>query len=113
MLKYVIDENLPYYFKRWNNSEFIHVFDLPNISTDEEIWEFAKKKNLTIYTKDADFSNKIMFKSPPPKIVHLKIGNMKIAELYNFLNAIWLSILVELESHKLVNVFQDRIESFD
>ena len=108
MLKYVIDENLPYHFKLWDNPNFIHVFDLPNISTDEEIWEFAKKNNLTIITKDADFSNKIMFKSPPPKIVHLKI-----AKLYDILNAIWSSILVELESHKLVNVYKDRIESFE
>jgi predicted nuclease of predicted toxin-antitoxin system len=113
MHKYLIDENLPYYFKLWNNPKFIHVFDLPNISTDEEIWDFAKTNNLTIITKDADFSNKIMFKSPPPKIVHLKIGNMKITELYHFLNAIWSSILGELEGHKLVNVFQDRIESFE
>ncbi len=108
MLKYVIDENLPYYFNLWNNLDFVHVFDLPNISTDQEIWEFAKKNNLTIITKDADFSNRIMFKSSPPKIIHLKI-----AELYDFLNAIWPSVLGELESHKLVNVFKDRIESFE
>lgn len=113
MLKYVIDENLPYYFKLWNNPDFIHIFDLPNISTDEEIWEYAKKNNLTIITKDADFSNKIMLSSPPPKIVHLKIGNMKITELFDFLNAIWSLILVELENHKLINVFKDRIESLE
>jgi len=113
MLKFVIDENLPYYFNLWHNKTCIHVFDLPEILTDEQIWEYAKTNNLTIVTKDADFSNKILFSSSPPKVIHLKIGNMNISELHDFLNKVWPSVETELAKHKLINVFQDRIESFE
>lgn len=111
MQKFLIDENLPYYFDLWNNENFVHVHDLHDISTDEDIWQYSKENNLVIVTKDADFSNKILYKNPPPRVVHLKIGNFKIKELYTFLNRIWPVIIEELKNNKLVNVFPDRIES--
>ncbi len=43
MLKYLVDENLPYYFSLWNNPKFIHVHDLKQVRTDEDIWKFAKE----------------------------------------------------------------------
>jgi predicted nuclease of predicted toxin-antitoxin system len=58
MTRYLIDENLPYYFSLWNNKMFIHVNDLPSVKTDNEIWEYAKENNLIIVTKDSDFSNR-------------------------------------------------------
>ena len=111
MHKFLIDENLPYYFDLWNNEDFIHVHDLHGISKDEDIWQYSKENNFVIVTKDADFSNRILYKIPPPSVVHLKIGNMRMKELHAFLNRIWPSILEELKYSKLVNVFPDRIES--
>ena len=113
MLKLLIDENLPYYFGLWNNDECIHVFDIPEVKSDNDIWEYAKINDLTIITKDADFSNRIMFSTPPPKVIHLKIGNFKMEDLYQFLNKIWISILEEVDTHKLINVYANRIESFE
>ncbi|RIH62952.1 hypothetical protein D1164_22320 [Mariniphaga sediminis] len=111
MFKFLIDENLPYYFELWNNENFIHVNDLPNISSDEDIWKYSEENNMVIITKDADFSNKILYKTPPPKVIHLKIGNKRMSELHAFLNRIWPSIQEELKNNKLINVFPDRIES--
>ena len=113
MLKFIVDENLPYHFSLWHSNEFIHVFDLPEIKSDEEIWQYARNENLIIITKDADFSNKIMYSPPPPKVIHFKIGNLSIKELYNFLNKNWAFILEETQKHKLINVYIDRIESFE
>lgn len=113
MLKFIVDENLPYYFSLWHSSEFVHVFDLQELSTDEEIWDYTKSQNLIIITKDADFSNRIILSSSPPEVIHLKIGNMKISELHQFLNKIWTEIMNEIDRHKLVNVYKDRIESFE
>lgn len=113
MLKFIVDENLPYYFSLWKTNEFIHVFDLPDLRADQEIWEYAKSENLIIITKDADFSNRIILYASPPKVIHLKIGNMKISELHQFLNKIWPEIINEIDQHKLVNVYKDRIESFE
>ncbi len=111
MYRFLIDENLPYYFNLWNNKDCIHVHDLVDIKTDEDIWQFTRENNLVIITKDADFSNKILYNHPPPKVVHLKIGNMKMKEFHSFLNKVWPAILKELENSKLINVFPDRIES--
>jgi len=72
-VKFLIDVNLPYYFGLWNSDEFIHQLDIKNDAKDTEIWTFAKEKNLSIITKDSDFSNRILFLTPPPKIIHIKI----------------------------------------
>jgi predicted nuclease of predicted toxin-antitoxin system len=111
MPKFLVDENLPYYFSLWNNEDFVHVFDLEQIRTDQEIWDYAKKNNLTIITKDADFSLKILYNNPPPKVIHIRIGNMKIVDFFGFLNRNWPAILEESAMNKLVNIYQDRIES--
>ena len=73
MPKYLIDVNLPYRFGLWNTSEYIHQFDLGDDWSDEQIWDYAKKHNLTIVSKDADFSNKILLKTPPPRVIHIRI----------------------------------------
>ncbi len=74
------------------------------------VWNYAKENNLTIISKDSDFSNRIMLSKPPPKVIHNKLGNMKTKELYEILNRIWNDVLRLNEDSKLVNVFKDRIE---
>ena len=74
---FIIDANLPYYFSLWNNPDFIHLKDINDELTDEQVWAYDKDNNLTIITKDSDFSNKIMFSNPPPKVIHIRFGNMK------------------------------------
>lgn len=113
MAKYLIDANLPYYFSLWRNIDFIHQYDLSDCSTDQEIWNYAKLNNLIIVTKDADFTNLILYKLPPPKVIHLRVGNMKIKEFNNFINSIWPEVEKLVNNHKLVNVFLDRIEGIE
>jgi predicted nuclease of predicted toxin-antitoxin system len=111
MTRFLVDENLPYYFELWDNDRFTHVYDLDTIKTDTEIWDYAKENDLIIISKDTDFSNKIMYKSPPPKVIHIRFGNVKIQKLFELLTTMWNDIEKEIEDHKLVNVFIDRIES--
>lgn len=111
-MKFIVDANLPYYFSLWNNNEsYIHVYDINLKMNDDEIWNYSKENNLTIITKDKDFSNRILFNTPPPKVIHLKIGNLKLKSLFNFLSENWNTILLTSEENKLVNVYLDRIES--
>lgn len=113
MPEYLVDANLPYYFSLWKGKNFIHQSDLGDSWSDEKIWLYAKKHNLTIITKDADFSNRIMVSEPPPKVIHLKIGNMRLNQLYEFLSIHWPDILELSKKSKLVNVYQDRLYSID
>ncbi|HEX8264477.1 MAG TPA: DUF5615 family PIN-like protein [Pyrinomonadaceae bacterium] len=69
------------------------------------------KTFLTIITKDADFSHRIIVTPPPPKIIHIKIGNMKLKEFESVIQKIWTTVEKLSENHKLVNVFRDRIEA--
>lgn len=113
MLKYVIDVNLPYYFSLWNSPEYIHVRDLDDTWTDEQIWEYAKSNSLTIVSKDADFSNRILFSNPPPKVIHIKFGNLKMKDFYTTINIVWNDAIILSEKYKLVNVFNNRIEGIE
>jgi predicted nuclease of predicted toxin-antitoxin system len=113
MTKFIVDANLPYYFSIWESDKFIHVFDINDSMSDEEIWEYAKEHDLTIITKDADFSIKALFKKPPPRVIHLRIGNMKLNALYEFINKNWSEIENTSGTHTLTNVYLDRIEGIE
>ena len=108
--KYLIDVNLPYYFSLWNKEEYVHQFDLGDEWDDEKIWNYAKGNRLTIISKDSDFSNRIMLKESPPRVIHIRIGNLKMKEFFNVISVVWKDVLLLSEEYKLVNVFKDRIE---
>jgi len=71
------------------------------------------QNNLIIVTKDADFSDIIMLNNPPPKVIHIKFGNMKMKEFHQLINNIWDDVCNMSENFKLVRVFQDEIEGID
>lgn len=113
MAKYLIDVNLPYRFSLWHSEDYIHQKDIDDGWTDSQIWHYAETNKLTIITKDSDFSNRILFKNPPPRVIHIKIGNSTIKELFDTLMPIWDEVLKMSETHRLVNVFRDRIEGIE
>ncbi len=110
MKKYLIDVNLPYCFSLWNSEEFIHQTDIDDKWTDTQIWNFAKKNNLTIITKDADFSHRIILNTPPPKVIHIRFGNLKLKDFFRMISDNWDEIKKLNDQYKLVNVFKTRIE---
>lgn len=113
MKKFLINANLPYYFSLWQNEKFVHVFDLNDSWSDEQIWNYSKENNLTIITKDSDFSNKIIISNPPPKVIQIRFGNLKFIEFYQVLFNNWNENKNLSENYKLVNVFLDRIEGIN
>jgi predicted nuclease of predicted toxin-antitoxin system len=113
MTSFLIDANLPYYFSLWNTSDFIHQKDINDEWTDEQIWLFAKENKLTIISKDSDFSNKIMLSIPPPRVIHIRFGNMKMKPFFDTINKVWNEVVEMNKEHKLVNVFTDRIEGIE
>ena len=109
---FLIDVNLPYYFSLWNNEHFVHQKDINDEWKDEQIWNYAKENNLTIITKDSDFSNKIVLHKPPPKVIHIRIGNMKMKDFFDTISKTWEDTLILNRDFKLVSVCKDRIEAF-
>ena len=113
MPSYLIDINLPYYISLWNTDEYIHQRDLDPQASDATIWQYAKLRKLKIITKDRDYSDRILLSSPPPRIIHLRIGNLKLRDFYLFLNPDWKQVLKMSRTHKLVVVSKNSIEGIN
>lgn len=111
--KFLIDVNLPYYFSIWRGEEYVHQIDLGDDWTDARIWEYAESRNLTIVTKDSDFSNRMVMHTPPPKVIHIRIGNVRMQEFYQLIERNWNEVVTMNARCKLVNVFIDRIEGLE
>ena len=54
-------------------------------STDREVWRFARQNDYTIVTKDSDFNDLAIYHGSPPKIIWIKVGNCKVAQIAKIL----------------------------
>ena len=111
MKGFIFDENLPINVQFTPSLPVVHVTDLGKSLSDAEIWDYAKGNDFVIVTKDADFSDRIIISSPPPRVVHLRFGNMRKKDFHAFLKSVWPQIEALLPDHKLINVYFDKIES--
>jgi len=113
MARYLIDVNLPRYFSLWSSEEYEHVINTNDEMKDIEIWRYAMEHDLIIVSKDADFSDLILLHDPPPRVVHIKLGNMKIREFHQNISKIWDEVCLLSKEYKLIRVYRDRIECID
>ncbi len=74
------------------------------------LWNYATEHDLTIVTKDTDFSDRIILKEPPPRVIHIRIGNMRMRDFHAFLNRVWPEVRELSKAYKLVRIYQDRVE---
>jgi predicted nuclease of predicted toxin-antitoxin system len=110
MKGFLFDGNVP---SRLRFSPKLPIVPLSNVGrrpSDSQIWDFARKHDLVIVSKDADFSDRIITSSPPPRVVHLRFGNLRRNEYHTLLARRWRQIESLLKTSKLVNVYIDRLE---
>lgn len=110
MKGFLLDENLPY---RLQCSPSLPITAFSQVSrqpSDSDLWHYARRHKLVIVSKDADFSDRIILQSPPPWVVHLRFGNLRRREFHARLAQVWPQIEGLLKTHKLVNVYADRLE---
>ncbi len=110
MARFLIDANLPNRLALWRNPDFELVANHDDAWPDAVVWEYARIHNLTIVTKDADFTDRIMSSTPPPRVIHLRIGNLRLAELRAFLLRVWPQLDELSTRHKLLIVHAEHIE---
>jgi predicted nuclease of predicted toxin-antitoxin system len=111
MKGFLFDENLPRVPSLPTGLPITHALELGSRRTDSQLWAHAKQHDLVIVTKDADFSQRIVLGVPPPRVVHLRVGNMRGRGLAAWLVRVWPQIEAAIATHKLVNVYRDRIEA--
>ena len=110
MKGFLFDENLPVRLRFSPKLPIVSVSSVGKNPGDLQIWEFARRRELVIVSKDADFSDRIITQTPPPWVVHLRFGNLRKNEFHALLARVWPQIETLLKSHKLVNVYSDRLE---
>lgn len=113
MARFLIDVNLPYYFSLWHGSDYLHLKDIDDTLPDSQVWIFAKERGLTIVSKDSDFSDRAMLEPPPPRVIHIRFGNMRMRDFHRKLTQLWPDICDMSERYRLVQVFEDRLEGID
>lgn len=110
MKGFLFDENLPRKIHFSPGLPVISIAEVGDSPTDSEVWEFARKGELVIVSKDADFSDRIIIRQPPPRVVHLRFGNLRKKNFHALLARVWPQVETLLKSHKLVNVYANRLE---
>ena len=84
-MKLLFDHNLsPVLVRRlhdlYPDSNHVYRLGLEQVS-DAEVWDYAKQESFLIVTKDADFSDLCLLRGFPPKIIWIRRGNCKTADL--------------------------------
>ena len=113
MARYVVDVNLPYYFSLWHSPDYVHVRDLDDEWSDSQVWAYAKREHLTIITKDTDFSERALLEPPPPRVIQIRLGNMRMREFHQTISRVWAEVCDLSNRYRLVHVFEDRLEGID
>jgi len=78
-LKLLLDQNLSHrliepLLPLYPDSTQVRFVELEQ-ADDLAIWEYAKKHDFTVVTKDSDFHEYTLLHGAPPKIIWLKCGN--------------------------------------
>lgn len=83
MGRYLLDVNLPYYFRLWHGPDYIHLKDL----NDEE--------------------------PPPPRVIHIRFGNLKMRDFHERISGGWAAVCELSARCRIVHIFEDRIEGIE
>jgi len=113
MKGYLIDENLPADFRLPTAFHCTHATGVSQSPSDSLVWQHARDHQLVVVTKDADFSHRILTAEPPPWVVHVRLGNLRLTPFVQHLVSVWPTVESLLPKHKLISVFPDRIEGVE
>lgn len=107
---FLLDENLPALTLPTAQAvQSVSVLDRG--MSDSAIWDHARAHDLVIVTKDADFSQRIAVVRPPPRVIHLRLGNLRRKPFCDFVIRHWPTLEAMIDQHKLVSLHHDRIEA--
>ena len=110
MQTFLVDENLPKTIRLQGDCKILHVADLKRQMSDSEIWQYAKENNCIIITKDTDFYQRVVLYGAPPKIIWIRLGNMRRKQLEQKIYNMWNNIVKKIEKYDLLEIHDDKIE---
>lgn len=88
-VKLLFDQNLsPKLIKRladlYQNSDHLDSLGL-GTADDAAVWEYARRNDFVVVTKDADFADLSVLRGFPPKIVWIRSGNCSTDDIEKIL----------------------------
>ena len=78
----------------WKGFDAVHTTHFPegHLLQDTDIRTIAINEDRIIVTKDADFPDMFFLKGPPPRLIYLRLGNIRNRDLTAFLEVRWATI---------------------
>ena len=105
-MKFLIDAQLPPLLADWLREQghvADHIYALDQLDADDgAIWSLAVTQGYVVVTKDRDFAEWAIARSPAPRILWLRFGNLRNNGLVRRLSAVWPRIIEGLQSDALV-----------
>lgn len=107
-MKLLFDHNLsPRLVKRLADlyPDSVHVYQISLDQTDDKIVrEYARTNNLTVVTKDVDFSDLCFWLGFPPKVLWVRAGNCRTQQVEALLRKHYQALLA-FENDPFIGVF--------
>ena len=110
-MRLLIDENLPVGLAVGCDVEALHTTQLGKRLSDSELWMEASERDCILVTKDADFFDRLVLHGPPPKVVWVRVGNIRRRDMETLFTQNWTQIQSLLAEADLVELFVDRVEA--
>jgi len=110
MPRFLIDVNLPYRFSLWHSPDYVHMHDLGGRWPDRQIWDYARDHDMTVVSKDADFSDLAILSAPPPRFVHIRFGNVRMRDFHAILTRDWPWVCENIGRYRIIRMYADRVE---
>lgn len=107
----LIDENLPASIANILPVDSSHATDLAERPSDYQLWQHARSHGWDILTRDTDFFDRIMLEGSPPKVIWVRLGNIRKKDLESKLLQLWPNILKLLEDADLVEIHSHSLEA--
>ena len=107
----LIDENLPASLAQILPVECSHATDIGPQPSDNQLWILARENDWTILTRNSDFFDRIMLEGPPPKVIWVRLGNIRKADLETLLVRLWPTISNLLADADWVEVHPTSLEA--
>ena len=108
----LIDENLPASLASLLPLSSSHATDLGKQPKDQQLWQHARERDWTILTRDADFFDRLMLDGPPPKVIWVRLGNIRKRDLEARLLHLWPRITEAILHADLIEIHPNSVEIF-
>lgn len=112
-MKFIVDAHLPKRLTKIFGDlgfEAVHTSDLPkgNATDDKDIILVAAANGVVV-SKDEDFYQSFLLHGKPPKLIHVKVGNMRLHEIVTLFAKVAPQLVDLLGQHDLLELHRDKI----